>query len=125
PATPSIRAEKRHTVFRLWLPVLAVSRREAQIRAARRLRSVDLCRSRIEARNGGHGGGKKRQRGHRILRPRTRRALARYHQAIWELVGYRRFGPSRGMHLRVRTMPVVVICAPETSLIWPAGQEPS
>src|SRR4051812_23377014 len=85
-ATPSVRAEKGHTVFRLWLPVLAVSRREAQLLAGRRLRSVDRCRSRIEARNGSHGGGKKCQRGQRILRPRTRRALARYHQAIWELV---------------------------------------
>src|SRR5207253_9053113 len=35
------------------------------------------------------------------------------------------FRSSRGTHLRVRCTPDVVICAPWTSLIWPAGQEPS
>ena len=35
------------------------------------------------------------------------------------------FVPSRGMHLRVRSTPDVVICDPETSLICPAGQVPS
>src|SRR5258708_4148711 len=33
--------------------------------------------------------------------------------------------PSRGTHLTARTMPPAVILAPETSLIWPAGHDPS
>src|SRR5258708_22014821 len=33
--------------------------------------------------------------------------------------------PRRGTHLTARTMPPAVILAPETSLIWPPGHEPS
>ena len=38
---------------------------------------------------------------------------------------YRLLFPSRGMHLRVRSTPVAVICEPWTSLICPAGHDPS
>ena len=38
---------------------------------------------------------------------------------------YRLLVPSLGMHLRVRSTPDVVICEPWTSLICPAGHEPS
>ena len=35
------------------------------------------------------------------------------------------FVPIRGTHLRARAMPVVVSLTPVTSLIWPAGHDPS
>ena len=65
----------------------------------------------------------------------ARRAVARAGRQIRKLVAMPRrdpmppaiffFGPSRGMHFRARTIPVAVIWAPETSLIWPAGHDPS
>ncbi len=35
------------------------------------------------------------------------------------------FGPRRGIHFIPRRIPAPVILAPETSLIWPAGHDPS
>ena len=60
---------------------------------------------------------------------RERRGLARVDRQIRQLVGHASlfldFGPSRGIHLLARTIPVEIILAPETSLIWPAGHDPS
>ena len=63
----------------------------------------------------------------------ARRGLARDRQQVWQLVAgrapqgcrYRFLVPSRGMHFLTATTPAAVIWAPDTSLIWPEGQEPS
>ena len=63
----------------------------------------------------------------------AQRGLARDRRQIRQLVEaaapqrlrYRFLVPSRGMHFRTATTPAAVIWAPDTSLIWPAGQEPS
>ena len=81
---------------------------------ARCLRPVDLRRSRTQARDGDHGRRQERQRRKRVFWRGTQRGLARRGRQIRQLVAllYRFFVPDRGMHLRVRTTPVAVICAP-------------
>ena len=62
----------------------------------------------------------------------TQRALARRGRQIRQLVAqvYRFFStasssPAAECICGCATTPVAVICAPDTSLIWPVGQEPS
>jgi CubicO group peptidase (beta-lactamase class C family) len=62
PPARGVHAPQGDTLFRLWLPVLAVSGREAAVRAARRLRAVDLRRSRTQAGDGDYRGCEERQR---------------------------------------------------------------
>ena len=56
-----VPAAKGHAVFRIRLSVLAFPGREAKVCVARRLRPVDLRRSRTQARHGGHRRGEERQ----------------------------------------------------------------
>ncbi|WP_245310306.1 serine hydrolase domain-containing protein [Bradyrhizobium jicamae] len=85
-AARGVRTAQGDTVFRLWLPVLAVSRREAPVRAARRLRAIDFRRSRTQAGDGHYRGGEERQRGEGAARARARCAVARGRRQIRKLV---------------------------------------
>ena len=77
PATRRVRTAASHAVFRLWLSVLALPRRKTPVCAARRLRTIDLRRSRTEACDGDYGCREKRQRRQRVVGARARRGLAR------------------------------------------------
>src|SRR6202000_1636680 len=77
-----LRAEAGNAVFRLRLSVLAIPRRKTPVRAARRLRPIDLRRSRREARDGDHGGGEERKRRQGAVGAGTRCALARLRRSL-------------------------------------------
>jgi Beta-lactamase len=87
PPARGVRAAQGDALFRLWLPVLAVSGREAAVRTARRLRAVDLRRSRAQAGDGHYRRREERQRRQGVTRARARRAVARGRRPIWKLVG--------------------------------------
>ena len=80
------------------------------------------------------GRGKERQCRQGVVCPRARRALARDRRQIRKLVACAicaftastaSWVPAAECICAERTTPVAVICAPETSLIWPAGHDPS
>jgi hypothetical protein len=62
-------------------------------------------------------------------RPKWKQSDAILERSLFRVIRSRRgfhfLGPDRGMHRCTRRIPVAVILAPETSLISPAGQDPS
>src|SRR5262249_54048867 len=86
PPARCVQAAAGDALLRLWLPVLAVSGREAPLRAARRLRAGDLCRPRAEACDGDHRRDEERQHCWRVLPPRAWRAVAGRRRQIRTLV---------------------------------------
>jgi CubicO group peptidase (beta-lactamase class C family) len=86
PTPPGIRAAASHATFRIWLSVLDLPRREAEVCTAWRLRPIDVRRSGAKARHGHHGCGQKRQRRQGVTGRGARCGLARSGSHIRELV---------------------------------------
>ena len=112
-ASPRRSRREGDAVFRLRLSVLALSRREATVCVARRLRSVDLRRSRAQARDGDHRPRQECQCGEGALCAASAArsgagSSANTVAGSGAMVRYcatRFLVPSRGMHLRVRNTP--------------------